>query len=184
MTDSQEEAGAMEPSQDTVKVLPFGTRDSLLSMEDTQYSEVDLSPEWPAKVRVRSLTVGERDLWETLATGKLTEELSKKHFKGVKLGPTHTRAVVAFFGTLEGPEGSARLFTDPNDILALARKHSAPVTKLFNKIIELSKVTEEDMKEVEGQFDTDPTSERSTSLPKSSRSGTSKLGGGRSARDS
>jgi hypothetical protein len=139
----------------------FGSRQKILEADDTVY-DVVIIPEWKMKARVRSLTSGERDVWERLSVGQLTEDDFKKHFKGVKLGPQHTRALVVYYGTLAGAEGNSRMFPDPNDILVLARKHSAPVTRLFMAIIKASAVTKKDLDELEEGFRTDPTSAPST----------------------
>lgn len=170
-----EDVSVAESTTSQTSQVPFGTRDGILKIDDTQFSEVDLNPEWPMRVRVRSMTVGERDIWENLATGKLSDDQSKRHFQGQKLGPQHTRAAVAYMCTLDGANGSARMFK-PEDILVLARKHTAPLQKIFEEVIKISKVTENDIKEVEDALAVDPSSGPSTSLRKSSRSGTSRVG--------
>ena len=147
--------------QEPTNELPFGRRKDILTIVDTQYEVVDI-PEWGCRVRVRSLTAGERDWWERLSVGQLSEEESKKHFRGVKLGPQHARAMVAHLCVLDGPEGSTRMFPDPNDIPQLARKHSAPLTRIFQAVVKASRITEEDIKELEEQMSTDPTNAPST----------------------
>lgn len=164
--------------------LPFGNRAAILNAEDNTVKLVDV-PEWNCRVAVRGLSAGERDVWEKLVSGRLSEEESKKHFKGFKAGPNHSRALLVFYGTLAGEDiSSGRMFHDPTDMMALARKQAAAISRIAEVVIELSAISEEDVEEIEGEYDRNPTFGDSTNSPKSSKSGTSKGSAPRLAADS
>lgn len=167
---------ATEAGGKPAETLPLATRAAVFGVVDTQRGVVDV-PEWRMRVPIRSLTAGERDAWEKLTRGQLTEEDCKKLFRGVKLGPMHSRALLVFYGAIaEDSDTAGRLFTDPADILQLARKQSGALSRVAEAIIELSAISEEDVKELEEEFENNPTNASSTPSPQSTRSGTSRGG--------
>lgn len=156
--------------------LPVGTRQSILGASDSSTTLVEV-PEWNCSVWVRGLTAGERDVWERLTTGRLSEEECKRQFKGAKLGPAHSRALLVFYASLVGEsDESGRMFVDPTDMYMLARKQAAAVTRVAEAIVKLSGINDEDIAELEAEYNTNPTKEGSTSSAKSSRFGMSSGG--------
>lgn len=147
----------------------FKSREQLLSIEDSVYEDIFVPEPWGTWIRIRALTIAERDRWERLATGGLSEE-DRRLFGGVKLNAGHVRSAVVQMCALN-PDNNTRLF-NVQDIPALSKKSSATVTFIFDKIIKLSKVAEEDVAEVEAQFEGNPSSAPSTNSQTNSESGT------------
>jgi hypothetical protein len=139
--------------------------EDIYSKDDFQYADVEC-PEWGGKLMVRNATSLERDQWERMIQGLDGDpnRKSRRSEEAVKKRMTRdaSRAFLVTKCTVN-PSSKERFFKDTADVLRLAKKSSAPVTRLFNKIIELSKVTAEDLEELEEEFDDDPTSEPSTS---------------------
>ena len=142
-------AGTKEPSK-----KKYLTGDQILLIEDLTYDEVYV-PEWDTYVVIRGLKVAERDRWERLVRGELTKD-ERKLFGGMALTASHVRALIVQMAALT-PDKTNRLWPSPQYVLQLANKSSAAMDLLFTRIIELSKVSEEDLEDNEAQLRANPT---------------------------
>lgn len=114
------------------------TRDAILAAGDLQFEDVDV-PEWKGKVRVRGMTGAERDAWETaLLEGRGDDK--KKNERNV-------RATLVSLTVVD--EQGQRLFTEA-DIAALGRKSVKALQRVYNVAQRLSRISEEDVKELAG----------------------------------
>lgn len=123
------------------------TRKELLSFVETQYEVVDLSEEMKrpgASIRVRSLTATERDAFESsLITGK------GRHTR------TDTRNLRAKLVALTAVnDDNSRMFT-MKDVDSLGRVNAAVVDKVYGVAARLSGITEKDVEELAGNFESD-----------------------------
>lgn len=145
----------------------FLSRTAILEADDTEYEDVFVEA-WGGYVRVRSLTAGERDRWERLVQGLDKEE--RKKSKGPTITGQHSRAYAVQMATID--ENGMRIFPKVSDVFELSKKNSAPINQVFERIIALSKVSEEDLEELEAQYDEDPTELPSIDSPSDSAFGT------------
>ena len=113
-------------------------RDQILSAEDLEYEIVDV-PEWGGKVRVRALTGSERDQFEA--------SLVKEAGKIRKIDTANIRAKLVSLSIVDG-EGN-RLFGE-SDIALLGQKSAAALDRVFESAQKLSKISKEDVEELEG----------------------------------
>lgn len=128
-------------------------RDEILQADDFEYRLVDV-PEWAAgdpnaRVRVRSLAGEERDQLEArMVKFKGQEaEVNTDAFRNFRAG-------LVAMSIIDG-DGN-RLFTDA-DVEALGRKSSKALQRVFNVCQELSAFSEEDIAELTGDLEQDPT---------------------------
>lgn len=105
-------------------------RMTILEFNDRQIECVPI-PEWGGEVFVRNMTAGERDRWEIAAQGKRTEDV---------------RAALA---VLTVCDESGELLFKQEDIPLLTAKNAAPMQRIFNASIELNRISETDIKELE-----------------------------------
>lgn len=122
--------------------------DDILGADDTQFFDIEC-PEWakPANplglVRCRTLTAAERDQWEAM--------MDKDANKAAKANRGNARAHLVSKVIVD--EDGRRIFTKPDQIAHLGRKNVAAVNRIFEKVLDASKVSEEDRAEVEGNSD-------------------------------
>jgi len=139
----------------------FLSLDDIIGIDDFVYEVVEI-PEWPkngkpGQLMVRNATSLERDKWERSVQGLDDgDNRRRKQTQASKEPKTASRAMLIAMCTVN-PVTKERLFRDSTSVLQLARKNSAPISRLFNKIIELSDVTEDDLKEMELEFEENPT---------------------------
>lgn len=116
-------------------------RDQILAAQDVEYKVIDV-PEWGGSVRVRSLSGSGRDQLEahmTRAAGTSVEINTD--------GFANFRAMFVAMSIVDA-EGN-RIFTD-SDVAALGEKSSKALQRVYNACMELSAVTEDDVKELVG----------------------------------
>lgn len=106
-------------------------KDQILNAEDIKYAEVDCTPEWSGSVKVKAMSGIERDSFE------------RNHQLG-KL--THYRATVSARAIVD--ENGDRLFSEA-EIIKLSEKSAVPLNKIYEKVMEISGVTEEEIDELE-----------------------------------
>lgn len=112
------------------------TKDAILSAHDTKLERVDV-PEWGGAVYVRVMTGAERDTFEA--------ECSETTRKGVKLKADNIRAKLAVRVVCD--EGGKRLFAD-SDVVALGKKSSKALDRIWETANKLSAIREGDLEEV------------------------------------
>lgn len=114
----------------------MGLRDQILNADDLKHEDVEV-PEWGVTVRVRALTSGERDRWESITY------LDKKG--GVAV-PEDIRAKLVSFSCVD-PETGERLFTE-EDIPALTKKSGVAMNRLWPVASRLSRILSSDLDEL------------------------------------
>ena len=138
-----------------VKKIFLG-KDAILNADDLTVDEVEV-PGWGGTVRVKGLTGVERDDWEA----------SRVDMKAkVKAGQARPQNLVNWRAslvvrTVVGEDGKL-LFSD-KDIVALGKKSALAITKVFDKAMQLSGLTDEDEKELQEDLDGEDSSDSNTS---------------------
>jgi hypothetical protein len=95
-------------------------RDQILAVEDLPHKDVEV-PEWKGSVRIRTMTAGERDDFESSVNEIGTDgkvKFNRENFRAKLLAKV-----------IVGEDGK-RLFTDA-DIKALGSKSAAAINRLF-----------------------------------------------------
>jgi hypothetical protein len=112
------------------------TRDLILKADDLETRDVEV-PEWGGTVRVRALTGTERDSLEasTIEGKGKNKDVNLQNFRA-KLC---VRAII--------DENGQRIFEDA-DIVALGRKSSGALSKVYNAAAELSGISDKDVDEL------------------------------------
>ena len=113
-------------------------RDQILNVDDSKTEEVDV-PEWGGTVLIKMMTGTERDAFEASIT-------QNKHGSRV-VGTENIRAKLVSKCVID-PDTKELMFT-PGDIEALGKKSSAALDRIFSAATKLSKITEEDVEELE-----------------------------------
>lgn len=118
---------------------------SILEQPTLIIEELDV-PEWKGKIRLKHLSAKERDDFETsmVKMGKNgRQQLNNENFRARLVQLAAVKA-----------DGSP-MFTR-HDIKTLGSLPAAGLQRVFNKINEMSAFSEEDLKELEGDFESDP----------------------------
>ena len=140
------------------------TRDQILGSHDLPVEDVEI-PEWHGTVRVRGMTVAERNAWEQSNT---------RTFKG-RNGQLVTEANPAAIATFRQrlvarsvvDDAGNLLFSDA-DVAALERKSSSAIARIVTVANRLSGVTREVTEELEGNSSATEAEEPSSGSPASS----------------
>ena len=131
--------------------MSFLSRDAILGADDFEYESVNL-PEWGGEVRVRAMTAQQRARWE----GQMAEiHQSNKGFE--KFGQAAIQIVVWCVVDEDGKP----VFTD-KDVAALGRKSSAPISRIREVVMRLSKMGPDDVEAAEEDFTETPGNDSST----------------------
>lgn len=123
--------------------------------EDLPRALVDLHL-WGGAVWVRALTLGEQDNIRQMATGQAKMVGNAKGEVQITDGGTkmeHVRSLTVVTASIR--EDGTPLFTI-SQADALERKSAAMVDKLFFEIMRLTQMTDEEVKELEGESDAVP----------------------------
>lgn len=112
----------------------FLTKEQILAADDLAVEEVDI-PQWGGKVRIRTLTAGERDEFELDVFGS-----------GEKPNLRDMRAKLLAL-TLIDPQGE-RLFAY-DEVVKLTKKSAAVMDMLFDKAQALNRMSRESVVEAE-----------------------------------
>lgn len=114
------------------------TREMILTSKDLSFEIVDV-PEWGGEVKVTTLTGTERDAFEA--------SLIDQKRSGNTVNTKNIRAKLVSMACVD--EEGKRLFT-PADIEALGSKSASALDRIFVVAQKLSKLTEADMDELQG----------------------------------
>lgn len=123
---------------------PLG-RDDILSCDDVRIEKV-IVPEWQGYVFVRGMSGRERDRFEEAVT-----RIDKKGVRAVRYENFRARLCAECICNEQGE----RLFS-PQDIALLGKKNAAALARVFAKATELSGMSEDDVEEMVGNSDADP----------------------------
>lgn len=121
--------------------LAVVSKNDLIGAVEREYRFVDVS-KWLAgkKVRVRSLTAGERDEWEA--------SYVKERKDGTKKVTTNMVRAGLVGISLVGDDD--RLLFDATEIIVLQSKHAGLIDAIFTVCAEMNGVTEQDVEEIKG----------------------------------
>lgn len=121
----------------------FATRDAIFGMDDRRYEELFI-PEWDMKVKVRSLTAGERDRYEVNSI----EEKSNGN-RSIKMRNLRSRMVV-----LVTCDEHCRPLFRSEDVDMLSGRSAAALQRIFEVGQRLAGMTKEDVDELAGNSET------------------------------
>lgn len=122
------------------------TKDQILSADRKKSKDVKV-PEWGGSVRLQELSASDRDLWES-------EQITvSPDGSGAKFNPKHARARLIVRSLVD--ENGRRLFTD-DEVAAVGSLSASTAQKLFNEARKLNAISNEDIKELEGNSDAGP----------------------------
>ena len=113
------------------------TKDQILGIDDRDSVTVNV-PEWGGDVKIAAMTACERDAFEA----SMLDTKGKGDAK--RLQNFRARFVASCIVDDDGN----RLFSD-KDIVALGKKSSAPISRLFDECRKLNGMTDEDVEELE-----------------------------------
>lgn len=119
------------------------TREQILGADDIETAVV-LCPEWGGEVLVKAMTGAERDVWENSLRPDSETGDRPHNVRAMAL----TRAIV--------DEKGGRIFSQ-EDIKALGMKSSAPISRCFAKLMDISGIGAAEVKELEEELLEDPT---------------------------
>ena len=117
--------------------MGFLKRDQIFAADDLKHEDVEV-PEWGGTVRVRALTAGERDQWESSMAGET------KNGQAIKV--EDVRAKLIAFAAIDVETGE-RLFT-LDDVTKLSKKSAAAMQRLWLVASRLSLVGAGDVDEL------------------------------------
>lgn len=121
--------------------------EQILGASDITYAYVE-TPEWGGPTRVKSLTGTESDEWEA-GLVKIESTKGKRGSGTPTMTPTMKEARVRLAVIAIVDDDGNRLFTD-DDKPKLSGKSAAPVRRIFDKVCEMSGISDEVMEELEG----------------------------------
>lgn len=122
------------------------TKDQIFAADRRKFEDVKV-PEWGGSVRLQELSASERDLWES-------EQITvSSDGSGAKFNPKHARARLIARSLVD--ENGKRLFTD-DEVAAVGSLSASKAQKLFDKARKLNAISDEDIKELEGNSDAGP----------------------------
>lgn len=114
------------------------SKTDIFGADDRRYEDVAV-PEWGGTVRLRSLTGEERDRYEA----SMVKRVGNKQVDDLR----NARARLVVLAAVN--EDGTPLF-DQNDTAALGRRSSAALDRLFEAACKLSGISDDDVKELEG----------------------------------
>jgi len=114
------------------------TKDQILGSDDREVIEIEV-PEWGGSVLLSTMSGCERDAFEATLLDQKGKGSSKR------LQNFRARFIASCIVDKDGN----RLFTD-KDVMALGKKSSAPLSRLFDESRKLNGMTDEDVQEIEG----------------------------------
>lgn len=110
------------------------TRDQILNADDLQTKDVYV-PQWKGTVRIRTMTAGERDLFEQMMFSGQNKDERRDNVRATMLALT----VV--------DDNGNRLFTEDH-VKRLKGKSAAAVDKIFSGVQKLNAVSDEDVEDM------------------------------------
>ena len=122
------------------------SREEILGANDLPTEDVEV-PEWGGSVRVRTLTGTERDEFESsiitmkkVKKGKRTVTESSPNLRNIR-AKLVARSIVK--------EDGALMFPNSEDVFVLGEKSAAALDRVYEVSARLSKITDEDIEELE-----------------------------------
>jgi hypothetical protein len=115
------------------------SKEQILGADDRRYEDVSV-PEWDGEVRVRSLSGLERDRWEA--------SMLRQVGNTQKTDYANARAKLVAASAVD--EAGNLMFPDAKDVVALGKKSSAALDRVFAVCKRLSGVSDEDIEDLEG----------------------------------
>ena len=112
------------------------TKDQILAVDDRSTKEVDV-PEWGGSCLLGCMTAAERDSFEASMLDAKGQAKKLQNFRA------------RFIAHCIVDSDGNRLFSD-KDVMALGKKSSAPISRLFDEARKLNGMTDEDVEELEG----------------------------------
>ena len=114
------------------------SKSQIFEVDDRKYEDVEV-PEWGGTVRIRGLSGTERDAYEAsidkVVNGKPVRDMRNFRARLVALAAIN--------------EDGSPLF-DQNEVAALAKRSSVALSRLFDVACSLSGITDDDVKDLEG----------------------------------
>lgn len=133
------------------KVTILG-REQILSAQDLEKELVEVK-EWGGAVYVRALTGAERDAFEQSLVEERVVGRGRRQETTRTVNMRNARAKLCALTICD--EQGERLFTDA-DVQDLGKKSAAALTRVYEVAARLSGLTDEDMEELTGNSDDDP----------------------------
>jgi hypothetical protein len=121
--------------------MSFLSKEQIFEADDRVFDVVDC-PEWGGKVRISSISVGQRDAYE--------ESLIVGRGKNRDTNLRNARAKLIVMCAVD--ESGHRLFT-PDDVTRLSRKNAKPADRLFDACRRLVGLSEEDVERLTEDFE-------------------------------
>jgi hypothetical protein len=114
------------------------SKSDIFAADDRKYEDVEV-PEWHGTVRLRGLTGAERDRYEA----SMQKQIGGKQVQDLR----NFRARLVQLAAIN--EDGSPLF-DLNEVASLANRSSAALSRLFDAACRLSGITDDDVKDLEG----------------------------------
>lgn len=124
----------------------FLTKQQILAVVDIEREDVEV-PEWGGWVQIRAMTGAARDKFES---GMVREVGKGKTARTVK-DYRNVRARGCALCIVE-PDTDKLMFTT-EEVIALGQKSASALDRVFTRCMKISKISEEDVKEIEGNSD-------------------------------
>lgn len=118
----------------------FLTAEQILGADDMVYGTVP-APEWGGTLRVRGFTALERGEWEASFTPDKTGKPNPARVANMRQSAVAKCAVNG---------AGERLFTTPEQVQKLGAKSAAPISRAFDRIMDLSGLSKEEREKMEG----------------------------------
>ena len=134
MSDNQPE------KNDEFQEIKLLTRKEILSSNDSRKEVVDVSEWWGGGVYVKSLTASQKDAYY-----KSIQEIDSEGNSTPVLDNIRAKLCVLCICNEKGE----LIFTEPEDVIQLGKKNSAPVEKCFDAAQRLNKMRKEDIGAIE-----------------------------------
>jgi hypothetical protein len=144
----------------------FLSRRAILDAKDIETEDVFVR-EWGGHVRVKALTIGERDKLES--ESMIPDPNAPKNKPREKFSTLNFRARLVVLAAIDSDTG-ARLFAD-EDVPRLSQKAAGPVNTLAERAMKLSKISDEDVEEIAKNFERGPSGDSSSGSLSSNSTG-------------
>ena len=122
------------------------SKDQILKADRKKTVDVEVK-EWGGTVRLQELSASDRDLWENESFVLNAEGT------GAKFNPKHARARLVVRCLVD--DKGRRMFSD-DEVAAIGSLSASSVQRLFNAARKLNAISNEDMKELEGNSGAGP----------------------------
>lgn len=134
------------------------TKDQIIKADKKKTIDVPVK-EWGGDVRLQELSASDRDMWENESFVLNAEGT------GAKFNPKHARARLVVRCIVD--DKGKRLFTD-DEVAAIGSLSASTIQRLFNAARKLNAISNEDIKELEGESGAGPSGAASSTFAKGS----------------